>query len=391
MRRLLVLLLALCLSGSALASPLTALEIDPDPWWKEHGISAQTLPYDPQAGVSSAREADVLCVYSNAIDLRALDGELADLSVSPALRSAVARMVPAARNAVTAADGQILALPVRFHLCPLYANSEAWAAAGLEEADLPRSYEELLDFLDTWAQNPREGVCVSRLTRCSTGKERDDYAFWLMELLVNVWRLQRQYAGEPVRFQDEQFIALARRTRETALALYEAEPRKAKRKTFPELFESHVRGGSLGGRESGLGFCVPMRVTADEPALVGAITQWLCVRKGSAYQSEGLAYLEARLETTPQIHCAELYADFAAGDYPLPESAGTTAVSWTGRTASISQRWLDEYRAWNGEVVCFPDPFTGCQERQEARLVDFDKGRIDAEALACAWDAPLEP
>lgn len=388
MRRLLVLLLALCLSGSALASPLMTLEIDPDPWWKEHGITVQTLPYDRTA---AAWEADVLCLRSNATDLRAFEGELADLSVSPALRSAVARMVPAARNAVTTADGRILALPVRFHLCPLYANPEAWAAAGLEEGDLPRSYEELLDFLDAWAQNPRKGVCVSRLTRCTTDKERNDYAFWLMELLVNVWRLQRQYAGEPVRFQDERFIALAQRTRETALALYEAEPRKAKRKAFPELFESHVRGGSLGGRESGLGFSVPMRVTADEPALVGAITQWLCVRKDSAYQSEGLAYLEARLETTPQIHCAELYADFAAGDYPLPETAGITAVSWTGKTAAISQRWLDEYRAWNGEVVCFPDPFAGCQESQEARLMDFVKGKIDAQALACAWDALLQP
>ena len=388
---LFVLLFALCMALSCAAwaenrEPIRLIDIDPTSFWKDNGIRKTNVSYDPWgdsvALLRGENAADLMVLRSYNDDFAVFrdSGLLADLSASEAIREAVDRMTPAIRQLITADDGRILALPYRAGLHPFYWSQEAWDAAGLTEADVPQSYEELLDFIERWIERiqdePKKDVCVSRLTTWNTGTEKYNYCWWLMETLLTSWELQQRHAGEAVHFGTAEFAALAERTRELALALYEAEPRQKKRAAMLELFQNDLRGGKYanGGSEYGISHTVPLRVTADQPLVMSAYMEMYVVREGSDWRDEAIAFLEQQLSEDDWrfIHC--LYEDFDPDDY---------ADCW------VTRGWLADYRAYEGEMLFTPVVFhgvRGAETGKESAMMQFFEGKITAREMADRLD-----
>lgn len=238
-RRIIGLLLALsCLFSVALAErPMRLLDVSPSSFLKKHPeIRAEDMVFDPfgdhLALMQSDNAPDLMAMYTMNDDLGAYKqaNVLADLSQSEIIREAVSRMPQSAQAFVTDRDGRILALPLSHHIQPFYWLSDAWEAAGLTQADVPQSYMELLDFLESWLarieQAPEKNICVTRMVRWNSGTEKLNYAYWLLSLLVHVQETQRCASATPMPFESPDFIQAAERARTIGLSLYAAEPRE---------------------------------------------------------------------------------------------------------------------------------------------------------------------
>lgn len=403
MRKIAFLLLMLVTAASARAeAKLRLWDVEADrAFWRAHPEPAyESVWYDPFADTVEEIERvqpDVFLwrLYNDDLH-RAMDAGLtAELSESPAIAEAVSNMMPWVRDAVTDGEGRLMALPVSARPWPFTWYQDAWDAAGLTVDDVPRSYEELLDFLDAWAENPAPGVCASRLVRWNTGQEKYNYMYWLTELLLLSHEMQQRHAGEAVCFSTPEFIELAARARETGLALYEAEPRQSRRKGMPQLFQSDIRVGehANNGLPYGLSHSVPLRLRRDQPTLTYLSMEAVCVRNGSPLADEGLLLLEhlaqnggvERAKTS--FSWGRVYAmvtDFPAGDYP----------SEGGRTGHVDEGWLADYRAYDGEFVTYPTSFReagNVETAKEKVMMRFFSGEIDAEAFARSLDELIAP
>ena len=246
---------------------------------------------------------------------------------------------------------------------------------------MPQSYEGLLDFLDMWlariAKTPETDVCVSRLLRWNTGKERYNYCWWLTETLLMSWEMQQRFAHEPIHFDNPQFVALAARSREIALALYDAEPRQRKRESMMQLFQNDIRGGEYAnnGRDYGYSHTIPMRVTDDQPALMAMSMDLYVVREGSAWMSEAIGFLESELANENWRCDYTLYTDFDPNRYP---------------ESGISQGWIDDYRGYEGAMVYYPKVFNvirNAETSKESLMMKFFEGKVSAQEFASGLDA----
>lgn len=334
---------------------------------------------------------DVMSLSPNNEDVQAyIDADvLADLSGSQRIVQAVSRMAPAIRQMVTDCEGRILAMPITAYVHPFDWYQDAWDEACLTKADVPQSFTELLDFLDAWVerirQKPEKNVCVSHLLRWNTGTEKYNYTYWLTAFLLHAHEMQQRHAGETVTFQTEAFISLAERARTTGLALYEAEPRQAKRQRMLQLFQSDLNGGehANNGRAYGLSHSVPLRLTSDQPALTRLSMELGAVRKGTPWLEEALLLLEQKLDEHPWFGDYALYADFAAGDYAYD----------SGRIIHIDEGWLADYRCYTGELVAYPTSFNLLRDglpEKEALMMQFFQKEISAEAFARGLDRIIQ-
>ena len=394
MKRLFALMLVCCLLGSsACAEPQNVLKLwdvdlsavsafnrnNPD-------IRCEQLWYDPHANRLEEMQRlkpDVALLRLYNDDLQAfLDADMmTDLSRSPAIVQAISRMPKWLQQLVTTEDGRILALPTMALVRPIYWYQDAWDAAGLPAEDVPQSYAELLDFLEGWIarirETPEKNICVSHLARMNAGSEKYYYCRWLMDMLLTSCEMQQLYAGEPVDFNTQEFIALAERTRAIALRLYEFEPRQAKRTNMLQLFQSDIHGGehANGGRTYGLSHSIPLRLNRDQPALTRVNLEVAFVRKGSPHLQAALRILEHLLENKPWFFTYALYEDFQPGDYPYDSD----------RTGRVDAGWLEDYRGYEGILLSCPTVFNRTmdgQSHKDAVLMQFYEGKISAAELA---------
>ena len=393
MKRFMALLLAMFMWGQAVAEePMKTLHVQgDDAFWRAHPeipheeawyaaeTDALTMLLETQA------DAVMLALYNDELQPLLAAEALADLSGSDRLTAEAARMHPWVRQLVTDEAGRLRALPVSAILRPVYWYQDAWDAAGLTVADAPTSFEELLDFLDAWAKAPRPGVCVSHLTRFNMGKAQYNYGAWLLEILLSAHEMQQRHAGERVDFETEAFIRLAERARETGLALYRAESKQAGEKKL-QLFQSDLAGGehANNGRPEGLSHTVPLRLTADQPALTYAAVEVVALRSGTLWLAEGFALLEHLAGRQAWWRQYSLYADFAPGKY---------AYEGSSRVGCVDAGWLADYAAYEGEIVAYPRALYQRREGPETKnrlLLQFMAGDIAAPALAKGLNAALE-
>lgn len=360
-------------------------------YWHSHPqIKHESVQYDPWGSILDGlkeTQADVVGIQFSDHALMPLIEEdvLEDLSVSPVISDAVDRMMPWIRALVATPDGRIVAFPTRVYVRPIYWYQEAWDAAGLRQEDIPHSYTGLLDFLEEWIKQiqrtPNKNVCVSRLVRLNTGVEKLNYAAWLMEILLFSHEMQRRYAGEEITFNTQEFIALAERTREIGLALYESEPRQAKRQNMMQLFQSDLQGGEHAndGRPYGMSHTIPLRITEDQPELSYACIEAVFIRKGSARAQEAIQIIENMVDNGHWTGRLALYSDFEAGDYSFD----------SGSVGHVDEGWLKDYRDYEGIFVAYPSVFNqkrNASSNKEALVLKFLKGDISSEELALKLD-----
>ena len=360
-------------------------------YWRSHPeVKHESVQYNPWGNMLDGLEE----TQADVVGIRFLNHELIpliekdaleDLSDSAVISKAVDCMMPWIKKLVVTADGRIAAFPTLAYVRPIYWYQDAWDAAGLQPEDVPRSYTGLLDFLDAWIKRiertPEKNVCVSRLVRFNTGIEKLNYAAWLMEILLFSHEMQQRYAGEEVTFNTQEFITLAQRTREIGLALYEAEPRQTKRQEMMQLLQSDLQGGehANNGRPYGMSHTIPLRITDEQPELSYVCVEAVFIRKGSPCSQEGIQMIEDMASNVHWTKGLALYSDFEAGDYPFD----------SGRMGYVDERWLRDYRDYEGAFVAYPSVFNqkkNASSDKEALVLKFLKKDISAEELAQKLD-----
>lgn len=382
MKRFLALLLCCLLPLSALGEALRLWDVDGS-YFRQQGIATTDVDYDPwnknlSARMQSDAAPDLLSLSPD--EMAQVQGELADLGQSEVIRAHVSRMAPWAQQALRDNQGRIVGVPQIYFLDPFLWNEEAFAAAGLTAQDAPDSFTALLDFVESWcdhleADGPQP-VCIARLTRWNTGTEKYNYCYWLMETLLECWEIQQTHADQPVQFDQPQFVQLADRARAAAQRLYQLEPRQKKRQNMPELFSNLLHGGQWTeyyDRDAFLSQSMPLRLTEDQPRIVKGSLQVWCVREGSPYQQQAIAYIDDRLNAR-DTGSPMLYMDHPAGEK---------------KDYTLRQSWLDDYHAYDGEATYLDSVFYNARNTEtdkESALMKFFQGALSAEALAKQLD-----
>ena len=347
-------------------------------------------PWDDALSWVENHKADVIYLRGYSKDVQTILARpelLADLSVSEGVTSALSRMMPWIQQLVTDQEGAIRALPLSATVRCFSWRQDAWDAAGLTAADVPQSYEELLNFLEAWCdrleENPNQPVRVSSLLRWSTGTRKYDYCWWLTEMLLMCQVMQCRYAGMPVAFNTPEFIECAQRTIDVATRLYKSEPRGKRTENLPELFFNSLRAGRVfnEGRDYELSHAIPMRLSSDQPALIWGSVEMAVVPAASAQQEEALRFLEDRLQNSGWMYDVLLYSDFAPENY---KSAG--AIN------SVSEGWLKDYHSYAGTIYDCPNVFEFQRDSstgKESLMMKYFKQDISAETFAQRLDKLL--
>lgn len=398
LKRIAALVLALCcLFSAALAEEITLrlLDIQESSAYRRANphIAIEEVSVSPWGDALSwveENKADVIYLRGNSKDTHAVLARpdlLADLSASAEITRAVSRMMPWIQQLVIHQDGAIRALPLSATVRCFSWRQDAWDAAGLTADDVPRSYEELLDFLEAWCDrlevNPHQPVRVSSLLRWNTGTQKYNYCWWLTEMLLMCQVMQCRHAGQPVTFDTPEFISCAQRTIGVASRLYKLEPRGKKTENLPELFFNSLRAGRIfnEGRDYELSHAIPMRLNSDQPALIWGSVEMAVVPSASARQEEALRFLEDRLQHSGWMYDVLLYADFAPENY---KSAG--AIN------SVSEGWLKDYRSCDAMIEDCPNVFEFQRDSatgKESLMMKFFRQDISAETFAQRLDGLL--
>ena len=411
MKRITAITLLLCLllsfAAPALAQtrPLRFLVNDNGEaaaWLKEHypEIPSQNLhsDYDYSPGeydsltdrllgdLESGDGPDLYLLDSNAYDLARVlgSGLVEDLSGNEDIRRGVSQQYEPFQRFVSGEDGAIYGMLERVHGSPTLIDPAAWEAAGLEAAEAPRSYEELLDFAGKWTELVKAGsVGNVRLNTIQfAGYPRDErrYTLWLTGLLWRCWAMRQQEAGEAFHFNTPEFIALADRARELGRVLVQVE-----RKPGTASLSLYINGGNVRyGPEDLYTNAFPMRLTADEPVRISAYGFLYIVRKGSPYAQicrELIAGLTCPEDGQPR-RCM-LFREVAQSQY------GTPDFSYNPNGDVLTRNWQEQYRP---EWLFFDvEPFFQARQvqRSEGAMYKFAGGSLTAEEFAATLDEIL--
>ena len=387
MKRFFTLLFTLCLlTGFAFAEefrPPLRLggPVAGTDYWKEHSIPTTCPNYgwdDYMTIIQSDNAPDLYGFHTSSDDFLAPKnvGLLADLSGSEIIRAWTERLRPDIKRLVTTEDGQIFGIPGRMGFVmpiPMYWRQDAWDAVGFTEEDVPKSYTELLNFLEKWIERNREkpekNICVAD----TQGTNKRGYVHWLLDMLINTWEIQQYHAGETLNFNTPEFVALLNRTQDIGKRLDESEPSEKQRPNMLQLFENYNGGTRYNdGRDYGLSHTIPFRITDDQPELMRGIAAIAVVHENSPWLREIIGRLEDDLKDAAPI--GEGNADLLTDVQPRTQDPKVSGSPFT-----VTMGYLADLNNYTG-TICFAPMRTF--EMYEGALVKFETGQLSAEKLA---------
>lgn len=125
---------------------------------------------------------------SNVFDALRTRGYLADLGDNADLAAAAGRMYPFMQDALEK-DGKLIAVPLDLYGYTIGLRPEAWKKSGLDEAELPRTWGEFFDWLETLpAKMAEKGISVF-----DPWMSRSDLRSGLMSMMMQQYQ---QWIGE---------------------------------------------------------------------------------------------------------------------------------------------------------------------------------------------------
>lgn len=333
--------------------------------------------------LQSEDSPDLLLLESSLCDFEKVlkSGLVEDLSGHQGIRAALSQMYEPFQSFVTGEDGGMYGVLYGVYGLGMHVIPAAWEAAGLNAADAPQSYEELLDFAGRWAERVEAGevgdIRLNALRSCGYLMDDRRYTLWLTDLLLDIWIMRHQSAGEALVFNTPAFIALADRARETGRALVKAEkkPVTASLSLYDELFNG---GTGYGGPEDLYTNAFPMRLTADEPARIKGYGFLFVVRKDSPYADIAMDFIASQTyKTGEERRNSRLYRD-------IPESQFTPTEGVDGYV--LTREWQDAYRPEWLYFCTNPIHTTDAYSKQEKLRSQFALGEMTAEEFAAALD-----
>jgi hypothetical protein len=135
--------------------------------------------------------------FANLLD----KGYCADLSSSQMLAEQINKMYPFLRDSVTR-DGKFYALPVELYSYGLSYSPMYWKEAGLEDR-MPKSFLELIEFMNWWAKEGKEAHTDYMLMEGVS-----DYRSTMLDMALNLYMQYCQAQGEDLAFDTPLFRKL---------------------------------------------------------------------------------------------------------------------------------------------------------------------------------------
>ena len=349
-----------------------------DSWRTGGAHTAQVLE-----ALQSEDGPDLLMLESSLCDFEKVlkSGLVEDLSGNTDICAALSLMYEPFQALVTGEDGGVYGMLYGVYGFGMHVIPASWAAAGLDTADAPQSYEELLEFAGRWAERAEAGetgnICLNTLRSCGYAMDERRYTLWLTDLLLDTWIMRHQAAGEALIFNTPEFIALAERARETGRALAGAEGKPTA--DALSLYDGLFSGGTgYGGPEDLYTNAFPMRLSTDEPARIKAYGFLFVVRKGSPYADIAMDFIASQTYKTGEgRRNSRLYQD-------IPDSQFTPPEGIDGYV--LTREWQDAYRPEWLYFCTNPIHTTDAYSKQEKLRSQFALGELTAEAFAAGLD-----
>ena len=284
-------------------------------------IITGTFPYD----------AFVMNTQSFSVKQIMTKGYCVDLSSDDYLLGQVHKMYPSIVVQATH-DDNLYGIP---YLCSFHYyiyQPDAWEAAGLTKEDVPLSFTELLDFLETWIERiqmkSEDDICVAN-TFDEALYDENSYIRYLVEMLLPNYIMQRDYAGELLRFDTPEFRDLLTRCTQIGKDLYAYEPEQ---KPDMQLFMNWH------GMDD-FKLIIPLRMTTEQPILVKANLNMYFVNMASANKELAIELIKSYLANESSENMAYIYADALPVENPEYES---TMVFWQGKVDETKRLLADE-------------------------------------------------
>lgn len=296
--------------------------------WSEQDYS--TI-YDLNSALLTGEfDSDVFNLDSLFFDCRQImkKGYCVDLTGSETIRNELAKMHPSIVSQIMQ-DDKIFAVPFDISFSFWTVNMEAWTAAGLSDADVPRSFPELLDFLASWVERiedePEPEISINNRW-VETLYNEYSYTSWLTQILMENYILQLQYAGQPLRFHNDELITLLERVKEIGAAIYRCEPvTKGKMQLFDEV-ASKRWPKTL---DSGI---VSMRINDSQPHLIKSYLTMYAINPGTNKVDLAIDLLERIILNIPAMNRSLMYRDAEPVLNPNYESDYTKTLANIART-----------------------------------------------------------
>ena len=283
---------------------------------------------------------DAFKMSNSIIDFRQImeKGYCLDLSSNEQICALISRMHPYIAEQVML-DDQILGIPYNISFSYVTVDS-GWTEAGYTAQDIPRTYPQLLDFLQEWVQSDQDDY--GRITVINTWDESlygpDNYTAWLVEQFLGTYLLQLQFSGAPVRFNDPELIELLQRTKDIGEALYQKE--RVPNGKFQLLTSYYGWPQSLDED------VVCFNMSDDQPILIDADFDILSAYAATEHPELAMELLESILANLEERSSAFFYLDaqpvmsaFTASEMPrVIEDIATLEEQLGSETLDIDEK-----------------------------------------------------
>lgn len=129
------------------------------------------------------------------------------------------------------------------------------------------------------------------------------YTRWLTEMLIENYIMQLQYAGEPLRFENDTLVSLLERVKEVGEAIYYSEPVT---KGSMQLIDNVSSNRWPKISDSGI---ISMRVNEEQPRLIKSYISMSAVKAGTEKEALAIELLEHLVTNIPDLNRALLYCE----------------------------------------------------------------------------------
>lgn len=212
-------------------------------------------------------EHDVFTLLSSCVDYQTIinKGYCLNLSSSEKIREAVQKLHPVfAKQCVY--DGGIYAVPYHIQLNYMVMSPEVLAKTDIGDVAFPTSFPEFLDFVEQWIaylkENPECNVALLGMAYWGDQSfyTSQSYTDFLVEQLLDNHIMQKEFAGEPLRFDESELIELLKRCYRIGKELYIYDQ-------GVQCLDSILLNGPSTMTKNSYLF-LPMRINSDQPMLI---------------------------------------------------------------------------------------------------------------------------
>ena len=283
-------------------------------------------------------------------------GVIASFPPSDQLKQDLGTMSPIVRSAIQRTlmtdDGLLLGYPTYVNISPLlFLVSDSWNRSPFANTIPPRSFTELLDFIELYLSTPHDGYCFMYDIN-GMGP------YFLVDRCVECWIIQSREQGSFPSFIDDEFISLLERTRELASALYGNESKKYC-KNQHQLFSTLYWGNTENAKDTYVwNDMIPWRITLEQQPYVHVGMTVCCIRKGSTLEPIATQIIETIIKNRSTPYRGNIY--WWNYFYPHPEEVNVKKFNkWEGDSNKFlhtTQDFVDSVR----EIDQYASPTTVC-------------------------------